>query len=800
MRCVVSLVRAAALVVGGTAVVVVAGCEPIAAFLLGAPALEGKCCDAGESCPDGLSCNTLNQCVRDADGVDVEGQCSASASLCFVENVACAADCLPCTPNLDEACPAVPPSVPGVQRSVTFAPSFVVPAGRTFTLVAASDGRSVRLFDGDPANEAASVRCSEGAVRIVPAPPGDDGGPLLVVEAGTIEIAGTLVARGVACGGLALLAHGDIVVDGTIDVAGRADEPGCGGFSGGEAGAPGGAPRDTARDTPAAAPGHGGSHASRGRAGPDEASRAAPFGTASLLPLRGGGGGGGASAGGPGGGGGGAVYLAADRTVRLGRTGVIDVRGGPGGEGAGSGAGGSILIEAGTIDVSNCDNCLRHQGGGAPDASGAGGQGRVRLADGGGFSVSSAVDYADVGIAFTDQDEGNETCFAWLTTGEVRADAPTVAVPAPGGGLPAQEVATLLLGSLQPSASAIGPATRFFVARATDVAVIAGDSVDGEDFLLVVSTRGAQAADAVPLAGSTVQGVAVDWTTDGTGATIALASLGQSTSEIRLFDVTPPAGGGAGTAPGLIQERTALATSQRAEAGVAVVGDRIVWAEASGAQAPALVFVRVGVAGSPAPLAVGALAGRRVSSLAGHSDVLAIGVDGDETADRGIVFLGASSTEPFWASEVSFLGFKDAPLALGLAATGNAVRTFAGVPDDDACGAQAGAVVAVDRVADESGNARAALKQVIDAYDAIDGDGFGSQVATTGDRVVVSSVRNARVEVFDLVAGVYHASAVLDGVVAGVPLDETHVLAIDPSGTDAATMLKVFAVPPPSGQ
>ena len=175
---------------------------------------------------------------------------------------------------------------------------------------------------------------------------------------------------------------GDIVVDGTFDASG-----GCSPNStGGPGGFAGGTTKDGAgsNDTQAATGGGGGGNAGTtgggggGHAGTGGATRVAiggaMYGDATITHLTGGAGGGAGSGGGGfglGGGGGGAVQLitAGSVTVTTGITHTISVSGcggtkGGGGadSGGGGGAGGTLLIEAHTIQ--NSGTLLANGGGG----------------------------------------------------------------------------------------------------------------------------------------------------------------------------------------------------------------------------------------------------------------------------------------------------------------------------------------------------------------------------------------------------------------------------------------------------
>lgn len=166
-----------------------------------------------------------------------------------------------------------------------------------------------------------------------------------------------------------LLATGDVVVDGTIDVSGQAaagpapGQGGPGGFDGGEGGYGGTGFGGTGRAASGQGPG-GGAPNSFGLYS---------YGNALLTPLIGGSGGGGidGSPGGGGGGGGGAILIASTTRIRLG-----------GGDpnimanGAGAGSGGAIRLVAPLVTG---PGSMTARGGFFGDFSRKGGPGRLRI-------------------------------------------------------------------------------------------------------------------------------------------------------------------------------------------------------------------------------------------------------------------------------------------------------------------------------------------------------------------------------------------------------------------------------------
>lgn len=177
-----------------------------------------------------------------------------------------------------------------------------------------------------------------------------------------------------------ILAQGDIVVEGIIDVSGKSGSsllggvPGPGGYEGGKPGHSG--------QPPGAGQGPGGGRGGEGNAGPNGAGGGAygtvaaagnparqgrPYGSPLVMPLVGGSGGGGVPSTG-GGGGGGALLLASSTRIHLENSARIDANGGSSGWGYGSG--GSLRLVAPVIS-----------GNGSLTARGSsyGGEGRIRL-------------------------------------------------------------------------------------------------------------------------------------------------------------------------------------------------------------------------------------------------------------------------------------------------------------------------------------------------------------------------------------------------------------------------------------
>jgi hypothetical protein len=209
---------------------------------------------------------------------------------------------------------------------------------------------------------------------------------------------------------LTILASGDVVIAGTINVEGKPGNSnftgglgGPGGGTGGNGGygfdqshsgvsgdGPGGGGGGIGSSTITLPGGGGGGGYGTAGALPSGSNPGQPgpkFGATTILPLTGGSGGGGGAArnndrGGAGGGGGGAILIASSGTITV--NGVVTARGGNGGTGnagGGGGAGGAIRLIANLITGTGN---LGASGGNAGSANvsfngGAGGQGYIRI-------------------------------------------------------------------------------------------------------------------------------------------------------------------------------------------------------------------------------------------------------------------------------------------------------------------------------------------------------------------------------------------------------------------------------------
>ena len=207
-----------------------------------------------------------------------------------------------------------------------------------------------------------------------------------------------------------ILASGDVVIAGTINVDGRNGNSNGFGGTGGPGGFTGGAGGygfdQSFSGTPGEGPGGGGgglgslssspgsgggggfgTNGASGQTGGNAGQAGQRFGTVTIIPLIGGsGGGGGASVnnsrGGAAGGGGGGILIASSGSITI--SGNISARGGSGAignAGGGGGSGGAIRLIANTVSGGGNLNAAGASGGGATVTfgGGAGGQGYIRI-------------------------------------------------------------------------------------------------------------------------------------------------------------------------------------------------------------------------------------------------------------------------------------------------------------------------------------------------------------------------------------------------------------------------------------
>ena len=209
---------------------------------------------------------------------------------------------------------------------------------------------------------------------------------------------------------LTILATGDVVIAGTINLDGKPGNSNGTGGLGGPGGGSGGTGGYGFDQSHSGMPGEGtggggggigssiitqpgggggggfGTAGAAGGGGVNGGGAGPKFGAVTILPLSGGSGGGGGAAistsrGGAGGGGGGAILIASSGTITI--NGTINARGGngvSGNGGGGAGAGGGIRLIANTINGTGTLNASGGgAGGGSTFAGGNGGQGYIRI-------------------------------------------------------------------------------------------------------------------------------------------------------------------------------------------------------------------------------------------------------------------------------------------------------------------------------------------------------------------------------------------------------------------------------------
>jgi len=244
---------------------------------------------------------------------------------------------------------------------------------------------------------------------------------IAVPESGVFNFTTVTIASGVTVtfapnsknSPVTILATGNVVIDGTINVAGKpgnsngsGGQGGSGGFAGGNAGygvadlfagangsGPGAGRGGASISGGNITPGGGGSYATAITVNANTGIiQGSPYGSGLLQPLIGGSGGGGGGAGvnqvaGAAGGGGGAILIASSTSITLSSAGVVDASGGvgvsasPGSLGGGGGSGGAIRLIANSISGNGRLSVAGGSGGGVQGtlvATGPGGLGFIR--------------------------------------------------------------------------------------------------------------------------------------------------------------------------------------------------------------------------------------------------------------------------------------------------------------------------------------------------------------------------------------------------------------------------------------
>ncbi len=342
-------------------------CYDVAGTFCGSPS-DTECdnqdtCDGSGTClvnhePDGTSCEDGDNCT--AGDTCQGGICNSGT---------------PCPLGCNNT--AIPP------RCYEIAPSNV---GHDYLCITGAPDLTL------PSNTTVDVNTDDGTVggNVVPTAQwviqGSGARDILVLSFSSIAVPQSTVVNVSGSYPLALIACGDVEINGMINVSAQQKQGGPGGYDGGEGnnnstwaqpgygyGGGGGEPgfRETSQPY-CHTPGGGGGF---GRMGGDGGDSDAPGysprqggaggqenGTASLVPLLGGSGGGGGAGryyGAYGGGGGGAVQLTAGGSVLIGSSGGIRASGAGGwisqeqnfGGGGGGGAGGAILVEGASVQV-----------------------------------------------------------------------------------------------------------------------------------------------------------------------------------------------------------------------------------------------------------------------------------------------------------------------------------------------------------------------------------------------------------------------------------------------------------------
>ncbi len=330
---------------------------------LNGPCSQGSCdpstgqCEAqpineGQNCDDGDPCTFPDQCQ--------DGVCQSSPAC----PLGCDASGIP------PRCYEVNPSNVGHDYlCVTGAPDLTIPSGATAE-INTNDG----TVDGNSVSTASWVPQESGARD------------LLVLSFSSISISQTATVTVTGSHPLALIACGDVEINGLIEISAQGQNAGPGGYDGGDGNADttwaeagygydsgGGGPGFREESQPYChTPGGGGGFGRYGGEGGD--SDASGYsareggaggqenGNSALTPLVGGSGGGGGAGryyGSVGGGGGGAIQITAGNSVLIGSDGGIRSGGAGGGisqneffgGGGGGGAGGAILIEGASLQV-----------------------------------------------------------------------------------------------------------------------------------------------------------------------------------------------------------------------------------------------------------------------------------------------------------------------------------------------------------------------------------------------------------------------------------------------------------------
>lgn len=305
-----------------------------------------------------------------------------------------------------------PPDVHCVQlRASHITDETLLPSGDTALHV--TTGQSVQIDTDTGAITMGATVIRAGGTGTAPGTIGfsvqvqPTGAALGVFTVSTLDVDSGATLSAIGARALVILASGNVMIDGAVDVGARGNAAGPGGYAGGghraNGGGPshGGAGENTGIGDVLMSGGGGGGHGGSGGGGGDEhpfccdtANGGGGGGTSTdgdgsyLMGGSGGGGGADASNGGIGGGGGGALQITSLTTIHITTAGIVRAPGGGASHGdqagGGGGAGGTIFLESLTIGLDNIVSVTGGGGGGGRSGDGARGTDTTNGAGGGG--------------------------------------------------------------------------------------------------------------------------------------------------------------------------------------------------------------------------------------------------------------------------------------------------------------------------------------------------------------------------------------------------------------------------------
>ncbi|HUG61606.1 MAG TPA: hypothetical protein VMP03_07160 [Methylomirabilota bacterium] len=361
-----------------------------------------------EQCEYGCQAGACNACTPSTIACQDDAVVTCTANGDIEQSVACA---LGCTADPDPRCLVLEPSN--------------LPAATCDTAA------NLDLIYADSAEIDTDTACTSLVVQA-------DAPDICVVRGRNVTIAAGVTIRVTGGRALAIVATGDLTLDGTLDSSAIATGAGPGAVGDGIGGA-GGVDGDGG--------GGAGHHTSGGMGGTGPLAGASggvagtSFGLDTLVPLRGGSGGG--QAGGAsqtqGGGGGGAVQLVACGSLTIG--GVIHVGGG-GGEGGlgvlidepreaggGGGSGGGVLLEAAVVNITGT---LAANGGGGGGGGVFGSENTPGQSGGNGADATASATPALGGAGPFESGDGGDGAAG--TTGPEMGETPALSTGSGGGG------------------------------------------------------------------------------------------------------------------------------------------------------------------------------------------------------------------------------------------------------------------------------------------------------------------------------------------------------------------------------